>query len=68
MEKPSEEPKSEEKQKKQPEKEPAEEKDSLDIPLVEVPDDAELLEEEMMDIFNEDQVKHQQGPTEPERD
>jgi hypothetical protein len=38
------------------------------IPLVHVPNDEELLEEEMRDIFKEDQVTHRQGSSEPEKD
>ena len=46
-------------------KKPAERKT---IPLVQVPNDSELLDQEMEDLFDEDRVKHQQGSSEPERD
>ncbi len=38
------------------------------IPLVQVPNDSEILDQEMQDLFDEDRVKHQQGSSEPERD
>ncbi len=38
------------------------------IPLVSVPGDREMLAEEMAELFEEDQVTHQHGRTEPERD
>jgi hypothetical protein len=39
-----------------------------EIPIVSVPDDREMIAEEMADLFEEDQVTHQHGRTEPERD
>ena len=41
---------------------------SLSIPLIKVPNDAELIEEELQDIFDEDKVTHQHGSSEPEAD
>lgn len=39
-----------------------------EIPLVSVPGDQDMIAEEMAEIFEEDQVTHQHGTTEPERD
>lgn len=39
-----------------------------EIPLVSVPDDRELIEEEMAELFEEDKVTHQHGSSEPEAD
>lgn len=50
---------------KAPEKEPQPRKQ---IPLVSVPTDRDMLAEEMAELFEEDQVTHQHGRTEPERD
>jgi hypothetical protein len=38
------------------------------LPMVSVPDDAELMAEEMQELFDEDRVTHQHGGTEPEAD
>jgi hypothetical protein len=38
------------------------------IPLVSVPHDRDMLADEMAELFEEDQVTHQHGRTEPERD
>ncbi|WP_447973427.1 hypothetical protein [Nitrospira sp. Kam-Ns4a] len=48
-----------------PDKEP---KLRKELPLVSVPDDRALIEEEMAELFEEDQVTHQHGSTEPEGD
>lgn len=37
-----------------------------EIPLVSVPNDRDLIAEEMAELFEEDQVTHQHGGTEPE--
>jgi hypothetical protein len=47
---------------------PAKKKGEIHIPLVPIPDDAEELEDEMRELFEEDQVTHKHGTTEPERD
>ena len=39
-----------------------------ELPLVSVPDDAAQLEEDLADIFEEDQVVHKHGQSEPEGD
>ncbi|MBI1821440.1 MAG: hypothetical protein HY036_10200 [Nitrospirae bacterium] len=41
---------------------------SLSIPLIKVPNEAELLEEELQDMFDEDKVTHKHGNSEPESD
>ena len=38
------------------------------LPMVSVPDDADLMAEEMQELFDEDRVTHQHGGTEPEAD
>ncbi|MBI1822631.1 MAG: hypothetical protein HY200_03600 [Nitrospirae bacterium] len=40
----------------------------LTIPLIKVPNEAELLEEELEEIYNEDKVTHKHGNAEPESD
>ena len=39
-----------------------------EIPLVSVPNDRDMIADEMAEMFDEDQVTHQHGRTEPERD
>jgi len=39
-----------------------------EIPLVSVPNDRDMIAEEMAELFEEDQVTHQHGRTEPEAD
>ena len=39
-----------------------------EIPLVSVPTDRDMIADEMAELFDEDQVTHQHGRTEPERD
>ncbi len=48
-----------------PDKEP---KPRKELPLVSVPDDQTLIEEEMAELFEEDRVTHQHGSAEPEGD
>lgn len=36
--------------------------------MVSVPDDADVMAEEMQELFDEDRVTHQHGGTEPEAD
>jgi hypothetical protein len=38
------------------------------IPLVSVPNDREMIAEEMAELFEEDQVTHKHGSSEPEAD
>jgi hypothetical protein len=38
------------------------------IPLVSVPNDREMIAEEMAELFEEDEVTHQHGSSEPEAD
>jgi hypothetical protein len=52
---------------KQPEPEPAP-KPRKEIPLVSVPNDREMIAEEMAELFDEDRVSHQHGSSEPEAD
>jgi hypothetical protein len=44
------------------------EKPRKQIPLVSVPGDREMMADEMAELFEEDQVTHKHGRTEPERD
>ncbi|MFQ5991892.1 MAG: hypothetical protein ACE5NA_05590 [Nitrospiraceae bacterium] len=39
-----------------------------EIPLVSVPNDREMIAEEMAELFEEDEVTHKHGDTEPEAD
>jgi len=39
-----------------------------ELPVVSVPDDPQRLAQEMAEIFEEDQVTHQHGSSEPEGD
>jgi hypothetical protein len=50
------------------EKKTSQDKPRKPIPLVSVPGDEEMLASEMAELFEEDQVTHQHGRTEPERD
>lgn len=52
---------------KQPEPEPAP-KARKEIPLISVPNDREMIAEEMAEMFDEDTVTHQHGSSEPEAD
>lgn len=45
-----------------------EEKKPAVFSLPMVPDDSEIIANEMQEMFEEDEVKHQHGGTEPERD
>jgi hypothetical protein len=48
-----------------PEKTPTARKE---IPLISVPDDRDMIAEEMAELFEEDKVSHQHGSSEPEAD
>jgi hypothetical protein len=39
-----------------------------EIPLISVPNDRDMIAEEMADLFDEDRVSHQHGSSEPEAD
>jgi hypothetical protein len=47
---------------------PEEAKIRKQIPLVSVPNDRDLIAEEMAELFDEDRVTHQHGSSEPEAD
>lgn len=57
----------EESKKKEP-AQPEEKKKQIHIPLIPILDDSQELDEEMQKAFEEDQVRHKHGQTEPERD
>ena len=46
----------------------AEPKARKEIPLISVPNDREMIAEEMEELFDEDRVSHQHGSSEPEAD
>lgn len=39
-----------------------------EIPLISVPNDRDMIAEEMAEMFDEDRVSHQHGSSEPEAD
>jgi hypothetical protein len=39
-----------------------------EIPLISVPNDREMIADEMAELFDEDRVSHQHGSSEPEAD
>ncbi|HJT21235.1 MAG TPA: hypothetical protein VJ746_12235 [Nitrospira sp.] len=43
-------------------------KSRKEIPLVSVPNDRDMIAEEMAELFEEDKVSHQHGSSEPEAD
>jgi uncharacterized ferredoxin-like protein len=45
-----------------------ESKTRKEIPLVSVPNDRDMIAEEMEELFEEDKVTHQHGSSEPEAD
>jgi len=54
---------------KQPEAPEADQpKPRKEIPLVSVPNDRDMIAEEMAELFDEDRVSHQHGSSEPEAD
>ncbi len=59
---------SDKKPKKPDSPEPDEPKPRKEIPLVSVPNDRDMIAEEMADLFDEDKVTHKHGGTEPEAD
>lgn len=50
---------------KQPDPAP---KPRKEIPLISVPNDRDMIAEEMAELFDEDRVSHQHGSSEPEAD
>jgi hypothetical protein len=58
-------------EKPQQPKEPEAEKEPKarkEIPLISVPNDRDMIAEEMEELFEEDKVSHQHGSSEPEAD
>ncbi len=51
-----------------PQAPPEEPKSRKVIPLVSVPNDRDMIAEEMEELFEEDRVTHQHGSSEPEAD
>jgi hypothetical protein len=51
-----------------PQTPPEEPKSRKVIPLVSVPDDRDMIAEEMAELFDEDRVTHKHGSAEPEAD
>ena len=47
---------------------PEEKKKPVHIPLIPMPSDQQALDEEMLEVFQEDQVRHKHGNAEPEKD
>jgi hypothetical protein len=43
-------------------------KERKEIPLVSIPDEDDVIAQEMAELFEEDQVTHKHGSTEPEAD
>lgn len=46
----------------------AETKPRKEIPLIAIPNDQDMIEAEMAELFDEDRVSHQHGSSEPEAD
>jgi hypothetical protein len=46
----------------------AEAKPRKEIPVISVPNDSDLIADEMAELFDEDRVTHQHGSSEPEAD
>lgn len=51
-----------------PSEEPEQPKGRKEIPLISVPNDRDMIAEEMEELFEEDKVSHQHGSSEPEAD
>lgn len=49
----------------QPDEKP---KTRKELPLISVPDDRDMIAQEMAELFEEDKVSHQHGSSEPEAD
>ena len=52
----------------EPHKDPPPAPKRKEIPLVSVPNDRDMIAEEMAELFDEDKVSHQHGSSEPEAD
>jgi hypothetical protein len=61
----SDKPKQEKPESPEPESAP---KARKEIPLISVPNDRDMIAEEMAEMFDEDRVSHQHGSSEPEAD
>jgi hypothetical protein len=59
---------SDEKPKKPDSPDPGKPKPRKEIPLVSVPNDRDMIAEEMAELFDEDKVRHKHGGAEPEAD
>lgn len=59
---------SSEKPKKPNSPDPDKPKPRKEIPLVSVPNDRDMIAEEMAEMFDEDKVRHKHGGAEPEAD
>jgi len=53
---------------KEPEPPEPKPKARKEIPLISVPNDRDMIAEEMAELFDEDRVSHQHGSSEPEAD
>lgn len=55
---------------KQPDQTPPAEKPKVrkELTIISVPDDRDMIAEEMAEMFEEDKVSHQHGSSEPEAD
>ena len=53
---------------KQPDKADKPDKPRKEIPLVSVPNDRDMIADEMAELFDEDKVTHKHGGSEPEAD
>lgn len=55
---------------KQPDQTPPDEKPKVrkELTIISVPDDRDMIAEEMAEMFEEDKVSHQHGSSEPEAD
>ncbi len=48
--------------------EPDQPKAKKTLPMIAIPDDDQVMAEEMAELFDEDRVSHQHGSSEPEAD
>ena len=53
---------------KEPDPAESQPKTRKEIPLISVPNDRDMIAEEMAELFDEDRVSHQHGSSEPEAD
>jgi hypothetical protein len=59
---------SEQPEKPKPSEDAEQPKARKEIPLISVPNDRDMIAEEMEELFEEDKVSHQHGSSEPEAD